>query len=340
MHAINGCSVGRIFFPAHEKAILPLLWGSDRWLSRQARTASWDKHCKFLLSELCISCSFAIVKRITSRNVFYILSSYCIDKDRAKDKWESVGIPQDGGRMRGKQIPSAVFALEEVFAGHPSRPCNRTSNRSSAWSGFLWASAFRSIAKMMCDIMPTISEDPPEIHYGQNEETNFEQLMVNMLDERDKLMETLRETQDSLALTRAKLTECQKEKDGLMNHLESVLNDVRSSFACVLISILPCSELWPFILWHTQIRHIWSVIECHFMERVFTHSEHTASTVQVRVYFQHFYKKPFLLGTALFKSEFSQRYTKFQNAWRISRLYCWSSELHSSTRRSKIPFTL
>lgn len=95
----------------------------------------------------------------------------------------------------------------------------------------------------MCDIMPTISEDPPEIHYGQNEETNFEQLMVNMLDERDKLMETLRETQDSLALTRAKLTECQKEKDGLMNHLESVLNDVRSSFACVLITILPWSEV-------------------------------------------------------------------------------------------------
>ena len=95
----------------------------------------------------------------------------------------------------------------------------------------------------MCDIMPTISEDPPEIHYGQNEETNFEQLMVNMLDERDKLMETLRETQDSLALTRAKLTECQKEKDGLMNHLESVLNDVRNSFACVLISILPRSEV-------------------------------------------------------------------------------------------------
>lgn len=95
----------------------------------------------------------------------------------------------------------------------------------------------------MCDIMPTISEDPPEIHYGQNEETNFEQLMVNMLDERDKLMETLRETQDSLALTRAKLTECQKEKDGLMNHLESVLNDVRNSFASVLMSILPWSEV-------------------------------------------------------------------------------------------------
>ena len=188
--------------------------------------------------------------------------------------------------------------------------------------------------------MPTISEDPPEIHYGQNEETNFEQLMVNMLDERDKLMETLRETQDSLALTRAKLTECQKEKDGLMNHLESVLNDVRSSFACVLISILPWSEVWPFILWLTQIRHIWSVIECHFMERVFTYPEHTARTVQVRVYFQNFYKKPFLLGTALFKSKLSWRCSKFQSARRISRLYCWFSELHSSTQRSKIPATL
>ena len=96
--------------------------------------------------------------------------------------------------------------------------------------------------------MPTISEDPPEIHYGQNEETNFEQLMVNMLDERDKLMETLRETQDSLAFTRAKLTECQKEKDGLMNHLESVLNDVRSFLNPILTLIFPWSEVEPFIL--------------------------------------------------------------------------------------------
>lgn len=100
-------------------------------------------------------------------------------------------------------------------------------NLTRSSSAFFWASALCSVANMMCDIMPTISEDPPELHYGQNEETNFEQLMVNMLDERDKLMETLRETQDSLALTRAKLSECQKEKDSLMNHLESVLSDVR-----------------------------------------------------------------------------------------------------------------
>lgn len=79
---------------------------------------------------------------------------------------------------------------------------------------------------MMCDIMPTISEDPPEIQYSQNEETNFEQLMVNMLDERDKLMETLRETQDTLSLTRSKLNEAQKERENIMAHLETVLSEV------------------------------------------------------------------------------------------------------------------
>lgn len=79
---------------------------------------------------------------------------------------------------------------------------------------------------MMCDIMPTISEDPPEIQYGQNEETNFEQLMVNMLDERDKLMETLRETQDTLAFTRSKLNDSHKEREAIMAHLQSVLCEV------------------------------------------------------------------------------------------------------------------
>lgn len=79
---------------------------------------------------------------------------------------------------------------------------------------------------MMCDIMPTISEDPPEIQFGQNEETNFEQLMVNMLDERDKLMDTLRETQDTLALTRSKLNDSQKDRETIMAHLESVLSEV------------------------------------------------------------------------------------------------------------------
>ena len=59
---------------------------------------------------------------------------------------------------------------------------------------------------MMCDIMPTIAEDGPMMLAGDRdsyassagtpgEDANFEQLMINMLDERDKLVENLRETQ-------------------------------------------------------------------------------------------------------------------------------------------------
>ncbi|XP_014675612.1 PREDICTED: liprin-alpha-2-like [Priapulus caudatus] len=48
---------------------------------------------------------------------------------------------------------------------------------------------------MMCDVMPTISEDSlsqRSSQYGGSSDENFEQLMINMLDERDKLTETLR----------------------------------------------------------------------------------------------------------------------------------------------------
>ena len=50
--------------------------------------------------------------------------------------------------------------------------------------------------------------------------------MVNMLDERDKLMESLRETQEAVAVTKAKLGESNSEKEGLMRRLEIILAEV------------------------------------------------------------------------------------------------------------------
>lgn len=73
----------------------------------------------------------------------------------------------------------------------------------------------------MCDVMPTISEDGSndrDSNYS-GDESNFEQLMVNMLDERDKLMETLRETQESMAMTQAKLQETEHERDAFQKQL-------------------------------------------------------------------------------------------------------------------------
>nr|CAI5837008.1 unnamed protein product [Callosobruchus analis] len=78
---------------------------------------------------------------------------------------------------------------------------------------------------MMCDVMPTISEDSISQRSSQfsGEDANFEQLMVSMLDERDKLMDSLRETQDRLGETEIKLQEVEKERDSLQRQIAANL---------------------------------------------------------------------------------------------------------------------
>lgn len=94
---------------------------------------------------------------------------------------------------------------------------------------------------MMCDVMPTISEDSIAQRSGQfsGDEANFEQLMVNMLDERDKLMETLRETQETLTNTQQKLSEVEKERDSLQRQLQANLPQVGLQRAAVHCFCLP-----------------------------------------------------------------------------------------------------
>lgn len=94
---------------------------------------------------------------------------------------------------------------------------------------------------MMCDIMPTLSEDGDMMGEGSIEDNNFEQLMVNMLDERDKLMETLRETQDNLSSVKITLKETELERDTLIREFDLVLGKVKLTFfvACFLILVLP-----------------------------------------------------------------------------------------------------
>ncbi|KGL77345.1 Liprin-alpha-1 [Tinamus guttatus] len=89
---------------------------------------------------------------------------------------------------------------------------------------------------MMCEVMPTISE--AEIPSGGNgghgsgspmqsdADSHFEQLMVSMLEERDRLLETLRETQETLALTQGKLHEVGHERDSLQRQLNTALPQV------------------------------------------------------------------------------------------------------------------
>ncbi|KAJ8870695.1 hypothetical protein PR048_029719 [Dryococelus australis] len=83
---------------------------------------------------------------------------------------------------------------------------------------------------MMCDVMPTISEDSISQRSSQfsGEDANFEQLMVSMLDERDKLMDSLRETQERLNETEVKLAEVEKERDSLQRQISANLPQVRT----------------------------------------------------------------------------------------------------------------
>uniref|UniRef100_A0A671VEG7 PTPRF interacting protein alpha 4 n=1 Tax=Sparus aurata TaxID=8175 RepID=A0A671VEG7_SPAAU len=83
----------------------------------------------------------------------------------------------------------------------------------------------------MCEVMPTISEGdsagPPRgtgsVPNGSDQEANFEQLMVNMLDERDKLLESLRETQETLIQSQTKLQGALHERDVLQRQINAAL---------------------------------------------------------------------------------------------------------------------
>nr|XP_018671251.2 liprin-alpha-1 isoform X2 [Ciona intestinalis] len=81
---------------------------------------------------------------------------------------------------------------------------------------------------MMCDIMPTISEDRTS-NIGadgaeeEEDKANLEQLMVTVLDERDKLVETLQEVKDNLATTNSKLAEVEKEREFLLKQLNNTM---------------------------------------------------------------------------------------------------------------------
>lgn len=82
---------------------------------------------------------------------------------------------------------------------------------------------------MMCDVMPTISEDGgggDHDSLGSNEDANYEQIMVNMLDERDKVMDQLREAQDQLHDNCQKLKETERERDALSKQLVSSTSQV------------------------------------------------------------------------------------------------------------------
>ncbi|XP_061100551.1 liprin-alpha-1 isoform X1 [Conger conger] len=101
---------------------------------------------------------------------------------------------------------------------------------------------------MMCEVMPTISE--AEVPGGaggrgsasplqSDTDGHFESLMVSMLEERDRLLDTLRETQENLGLTQGKLHEVSHERDALQRQLNTALPQ---EFAALTKEVNMCRE--------------------------------------------------------------------------------------------------
>ncbi|XP_038834051.1 liprin-alpha-2-like isoform X3 [Salvelinus namaycush] len=90
---------------------------------------------------------------------------------------------------------------------------------------------------MMCEVMPTISEDTAQRgsqSSASDPDSHFEQLMVNMLDERDRLLDTLRETQESLGMSQQHLEDVIYDRDSLQRQLSSALPQSLESLMGVL----------------------------------------------------------------------------------------------------------
>ncbi len=94
----------------------------------------------------------------------------------------------------------------------------------------------------MCEVLPTIMDESEE------EGSKLEQLMMSMLEERDKLMESLRESQESYKEATKQLSDVQTDNKILMRQLQALMPEVGvgggCSILCQYLTAMPISRYW------------------------------------------------------------------------------------------------
>ncbi|NWH70994.1 LIPA4 protein, partial [Piaya cayana] len=141
---------------------------------------------------------------------------------------------------------------------------------------------------MMCEVMPTISEgDPLGPPQGSEADADFEQLMVNMLDERDKLLDTLRETRETLSVTQSRLQETLRERDQLQRQLNSALPQWGWDAGSISIVCSPLMAVPGFLQEFATLTRELSACREQLLEREEEISELKAERNNTRLLLEH-----------------------------------------------------
>lgn len=83
----------------------------------------------------------------------------------------------------------------------------------------------------MCDVMPTITEDNiGQRHQFSGEDVRINEFMDTVVEERNKLLDTLSKSQIRLDETEKQLAEVESERNALQRQIDATFPKVRSIF--------------------------------------------------------------------------------------------------------------
>lgn len=83
---------------------------------------------------------------------------------------------------------------------------------------------------MMCDVMPTITEDNiGQRHQFSGEDVRINEFMDTVVEERNKLLDTLSKSQIRLDETEKQLAEVESERNALQRQIDATFPKVRSN---------------------------------------------------------------------------------------------------------------